>query len=94
MRAVGYSCLGVGVASTITGFLIRPYFTEEGLPDVGAAVFGAGIGLTLIGVPLLLIANRHKNKAKEQAFTMSTGIIVTPKENIPALSVRMKFKTP
>ena len=81
LRAVGWSCLGVGVAAGVTGPFIMILLGELNGHDKawpGAVVWGTGIALTAASIPMLAVAYHTRSAIKKRYLNMGLTSIKVP----------------
>ncbi|MDE5795260.1 MAG: hypothetical protein K2I08_11135 [Muribaculaceae bacterium] len=99
LNITGWCAFGVGVPMTLYGTFLLAYHAqlEEGDPWSGAIVItSVGGALTLSSIPLLIVANHYKKKAKLNNLSLDITNIKTRDYlghtiNKPALSFTYSF---
>ena len=92
-RACGYTALGVGIPTTLAGLFLRPtFFNNVGNKSAGTAMIVAGGSLTLIGLPLVMIANNYRKKAEDKAISVSLTALSDPQGLLlPGVTLAVRF---
>lgn len=98
LNIAGWSALAVGVPTTLYGLIGTQFdkLNEGATGGVFIAVVAVGGALTLSSVPILIIANRYKNKAKTShlnvGFTnLKTVSYIGNNEYAPAIRLTLDF---
>lgn len=99
LRAIGWSCLGVGVAAGVTGpfiMIVNHEMSPNPTPWVGATIWGTGIALTAASIPLLIVAYHYRSKAKKMNFSVGMAPLEVPSYNgrfcsLPAFNLSLTF---
>ncbi|MCM1050597.1 MAG: hypothetical protein NC349_01420 [Paenibacillus sp.] len=97
LRAVGWSSLGVGIPTTFYGLVgLGLSLNDGGNGHPFIAIIATGGALTLSSIPLLIIANKYKRKAKKIALNVGVTSINSPSiynriDYAPAISFALNF---
>lgn len=97
LRAIGWSSFGVGITATFYGLIgLGLSLNDGGNGHPFIAIIATGGALTLSSVPILIIANKYKRKAKKMALNIGVSSINTPSisnriDYTPALSLALNF---
>lgn len=97
LRAVGWSSLGVGIPTTFYGLIgLGLSLNDGGNGHPFIAIIATGGALTLSSIPLLIIANKYKTKAKKVDLSVGVTSINSPSiynriDYAPAISFALNF---
>ncbi|MCM1484315.1 MAG: hypothetical protein NC043_08250 [Muribaculaceae bacterium] len=98
LRAVGWTTMGLGLATTTSGFLV--YMIENsftGKSPTGPGLMIGGGALTLASVPVLVTAYHYRNKARRMTLNAGISSISSPRlldaqtDCTPALCLTLSF---
>lgn len=91
IRLCGYGALGFGIPTTLIGLFTRTtVFNQLGNRNSGNVIIGIGGGLTIIGIPMIIIANNIKWQIFRSVEIDSTYINIYESQSY-ALSFKLNF---
>lgn len=100
LRAVGWTTLGIGVATTATGTLLclvsNSDLGSDAMSGASKALMISGGVITMASIPIISIAYYNRNKAKKIGLSMGISQIVTPTMQLnmaynPAINFAITF---
>ena len=96
LRAVGWSALGLGVPTTVTGVFAAILGADGSTNPTGKIVFLTGVSLTAASIPLLATAYYYRHKAKKMHLTLGATGLTSPgsfnrADLAPGLALTLRF---